>query len=77
MLPHIINQFALKSETIVETKFHTVQTYQGPDICWDAIKIPVFGASQHTFGAREFVKALLDTQFRFWQNTYLAFPKFL
>ena len=44
MLPHIINQFALKSETIVETKFHTVQTYQGPDICWDAIKIPVFGA---------------------------------
>ena len=50
MLPYIINQFALKSETIVETKFHTVQTYQGPDVCWDAPKIPVFGPSQNTFG---------------------------
>lgn len=66
MLRYIINQFALKSETIVETKLHTVSNlskakYEGPDVCWDAPKIPVFGVCQHTF-----VKALLNIHYRFF-----------
>ena len=61
MLHYIINQLALRSETIVETKLHTVSNLS--KVNWDAPKISVFGAFQRTFGPPQFVKALLDIQY--------------